>query len=327
MPSNSSDLSAKLIFPTKEIVEEFYLPIIYTACRTCYSELVPDKIWDKAVSREVADEKQQSLVRKVMESGHGSTIEHVNFTFAISGVTRTLSHQLVRHRAGTAFDQQSQRYVSFKKRDNYTVPDSIADGDLPDDLAGRFQRAIDDNLELYGQLLQAEVPAEDARFIFPNAMQTNLIMTVNLRQLIHMSGLRLCTMAQWEIRQLFKQIRHEIFRVSPVLRQLPRAEVRAARLLRRDGQPRRALPHQAAPGHGHGRVGCLSVRLPGRDRWPGRAGHEPVPAEAATGPAAGGRGRRPTSHPGAARRRARAGRRLRPGLIRLSCRARPRRRG
>ena len=190
MPSNSSDLSAKLIFPTKEIVEEFYLPIIYTACRTCYSELVPDKIWDKAVSREVADEKQQSLVRKVMESGHGSTIEHVNFTFAISGVTRTLSHQLVRHRAGT-------------------------DGDLPDDLAGRFQRAIDDNLELYGQLLQAEVPAEDARFIFPNAMQTNLIMTVNLRQLIHMSGLRLCTMAQWEIRQLFKQIRHEIFRVSP----------------------------------------------------------------------------------------------------------------
>jgi hypothetical protein len=59
------------------------------------------------------------------------------------------------------------------------------------------------------------VPAEDARFIFPNAMQTNLVMTVNLRQLIHMSGLRLCTMAQWEIRQLFKQIRHEVFRVSP----------------------------------------------------------------------------------------------------------------
>ena len=99
MPPTSPALSAKLIFPTKEIVEEYYLPIIYTACRTCYSELVPERIWDKAVSREVADEKQQSLVRKVMESGHGSTIEHVNFTFAISGVTRTLSHQLVRHRA------------------------------------------------------------------------------------------------------------------------------------------------------------------------------------------------------------------------------------
>ena len=121
---DSSDLSAKLIFPTKEIVEEFYLPIIYTACRTCYSELVPDKIWDKAVSREVADEKQQSLVRKVMESGHGSTIEHVNFTFAISGVTRTLSHQLVRHRAGTAFDQQTS--ATSASRSATTTPSPTA---------------------------------------------------------------------------------------------------------------------------------------------------------------------------------------------------------
>ncbi|MFN2483458.1 MAG: FAD-dependent thymidylate synthase [Candidatus Limnocylindria bacterium] len=215
--STTRALNARLIFPTKEIVEEYYLPIIYTACRTCYSEQLPELIWDKAVSRRVADEKQQALVRRVIDSGHGSTIEHVNFTFAISGATRTLSHQLVRHRAGTAFDQQSQRYVSFKGRDNYTVPRSITEGDLPDDLAARVEEAIDANLELYGQLLQAEVPAEDARFIFPNAMQTNLIMTVNFRQLIHMSGLRLCTMAQWEIRQLFKQIRHEVFRVSPFL--------------------------------------------------------------------------------------------------------------
>jgi len=217
MPPTAPALSAKLIFPTREIVEEYYLPIIYTACRTCYSEQLPDRIWDKAVSRQVADEKQQNLVRKVMESGHGSTIEHVNFTFAISGVTRTLTHQLVRHRAGTAFDQQSQRYVSFKQRENYTVPDSITKGDLPDELAARFQTAIDDSLDLYGQLLQAEVPAEDARFIFPNAMQTNLVMTVNLRQLIHMSGLRLCTMAQCEIRRLFQLIRHEVFAVSPFL--------------------------------------------------------------------------------------------------------------
>ena len=77
MPPTSPNLSAKLIFPTAEIVEEYYLPIIYTACRTCYSEQLPDAIWDKAVSRQVADEKQQALVRKVMESGHGSTIEHV----------------------------------------------------------------------------------------------------------------------------------------------------------------------------------------------------------------------------------------------------------
>ena len=237
MPSTSTALSAKLIFPTKEIVEEYYLPIIYTACRTCYSEQVPDQIWGKAVSREVADEKQQNLVRKVMESGHGSTIEHVNFTFAISGVTRTLSHQLVRHRAGTAFDQQSQRYVSFKKRDNYTIPESITDGDLPDDLAGRFQRAIDDNLELYGQLLQAEVPAEDARFIFPNAMQTNLIMTVNLRQLIHMSGPAPVHDGAVGDPPAVQADQARGLPGQPLLRLLPRPEVRAARLLRRDGQP------------------------------------------------------------------------------------------
>jgi thymidylate synthase (FAD) len=240
MPT-TSDVSAKLIFPTKEIVEEYYLPIIYTACRTCYSEQLPDQIWDKAVSRTVADEKQQSLVRKVWSPADFDDRAR-QLTFAISGVTRTLSHQLVRHRAGTAFDQQSQRYV--RQRRDLPRSDSIAKGDLPDDLAGRFQSAVDANMDLYGQLLQAEVPAEDARFIFPNAMQTNLIMTVNLRQLIHMSGLRLCTMAQWEIRQLFKQIRHEIFRVSPFFGSFlaPKCVPLGYRL-RRDRQPRRALPH------------------------------------------------------------------------------------
>mgnify|MGYP003704405705 CR=1 FL=1 len=70
---------------------------------------------------------------------------------------------------------------------------------------------------LYGDLVAAGIPAEDARFVFPNATRTNLIMTVNLRALIHMSGLRLCTMAQWEIRRLFQLIRHEVFAVSPFL--------------------------------------------------------------------------------------------------------------
>ena len=309
MPSTSSALSAKLIFPTKEIVEEFYLPIIYTACRTCYSEQLPDQIWDKAVSRTVADEKQQNLVRKVMESGHGSTIEHVNFTFAISGVTRTLSHQLVRHRAGTAFDQQSQRYVSFKQRDNYTVPDSIANGDLPDDLAGRFERAVDENLDLYGQLLQAEVPAEDARFIFPNAMQTNLIMTVNLRQLIHMSGLRLCTMAQWEIRQLFKQIRHEVFRVSPFFGSF--LVPKCVPLGYCDEMGNRDEHCRIKPHRDTVMAVWEAYRGGGLEETDGPVVPDtsPVPPEAAAGPAAGGRRRRPTD----ARRPDRRGRRDRPG--------------
>ena len=205
---------ATLLFPTPEIARDFYVPLIYTACRTCYSELEPDEIFRRASTGQVAGAKQQELVKRVIESGHGSTIEHVVFTFAISGVTRTLSHQLVRHRVGVAFDQQSQRYVNYK-RPAYMVPASL-DGAEPE-LRERFVHEMDDALGLYGDLLQAGVPGEDARFVMPNATRTNLLMTINLRALIHVSGLRLCTMAQWEIRRLFQLIRHEVFAVSPFL--------------------------------------------------------------------------------------------------------------
>jgi thymidylate synthase (FAD) len=207
-------MKATLLFPDKEIVERYYVPLIYTACRTCYSELDPQEIFRRAVAGEIAPASMQRLIGNVVESGHGSTIEHIVFTFALSGVSRTLSHQLVRHRAGVAFDQQSQRYVKFKGAATM-LPATIADADP--ELRGRFEAQMDGALSLYGELLEAGVPGEDARFAFPNATRTNLVMTTTLRALIHMSGLRLCTMAQWEIRRLFQLIRHEVFGVSPFL--------------------------------------------------------------------------------------------------------------
>jgi len=207
-------MKATLLFPDREIVERFYVPLIYTACRTCYSELDPDEIFRRAVGGEIDPLKQQKLIQGVIESGHGSTIEHVVFTFGITGVSRTLSHQLVRHRAGVAFDQQSQRYVKFKGASTM-LPATLEDADPL--LRARYEEQIDGSLELYGDLVAAGIPGEDARFVFPNATRTNLVMTANLRALIHMSGLRLCTMAQWEIRRLFQLIRHEIFQVSPFL--------------------------------------------------------------------------------------------------------------
>jgi thymidylate synthase (FAD) len=207
-------MAAKLLFPSKEIVDSYYVPLIYTACRTCYSELEPQEIFRRAVDGEIDEAKMQKLIGGVIESGHGSTIEHVVFTFGISGVSRTLSHQLVRHRAGVAFDQQSQRYVKYKGAATM-LPATIAEGEP--DLRARYEEQVDGALELYGEMVQAGVPGEDARFVFPNATRTNLVMTTNLRALIHMSGLRLCTMAQWEIRRLFQLIRHEIFNVSPFL--------------------------------------------------------------------------------------------------------------
>jgi thymidylate synthase (FAD) len=208
-------MRATLIFPNREIVERYYVPLIYTACRTCYSELAPDDIFERAVDGRIAPEKQRELINRVIESGHGSTIEHVVFTFAITGVSRTLSHQLVRHRAGVAFDQQSQRYVSYKKGASTMMPGTIADADPA--LLERYAQQVEGALELYSELVEAGIPGEDARFVFPNATRTNLVMTANLRALIHMSGLRLCTMAQWEIRRLFQLIRHEVFTVSPFL--------------------------------------------------------------------------------------------------------------
>ncbi len=207
-------MTATLLFPDREIAERYYVPLVYTACRTCYSELEPQEIFRRAAAGEVSQAAMQRLIANVVGSGHGSTIEHIVFTFAISGVSRTLSHQLVRHRAGVAFDQQSQRYVKFKGAATM-LPGTIADGDPA--LRERFEAQVDGALELYGDLVDAGVPGEDARFVFPNATRTNLVMTANLRALIHMSGLRLCTMAQWEIRRLFQLVRHEVFGVSPFL--------------------------------------------------------------------------------------------------------------
>jgi thymidylate synthase (FAD) len=207
-------MKATLLFPDKEIVERYYVPLIYTACRTCYSELTPEDIFARATDGRVEAAKMQKLISGVIESGHGSTIEHVVFTFGISGVSRTLSHQLVRHRAGVAFDQQSQRYVTFKGASTM-LPATIEEAEPA--LRERYAEQIEGSMDLYGELVGAGIPGEDARFIFPNATRTNLIMTANLRALIHMSGLRLCTMAQWEIRRLFQLIRHEIFQVSPFL--------------------------------------------------------------------------------------------------------------
>jgi thymidylate synthase (FAD) len=207
-------LRATLLFPDREIVERYYVPLIYTACRTCYSELPPDEIFRRAVDGQIDPAKQRKLIQGVIESGHGSTIEHIVFTFGISGVSRTLSHQLVRHRAGVAFDQQSQRYVTFKGASTM-LPSTLAETEP--DLRQRYEEQIKGSMELYADLVAAGIPGEDARFVFPNATRTNLVMTTNLRALIHMSGLRLCTMAQWEIRRLFQLIRHEIFDVSPFL--------------------------------------------------------------------------------------------------------------
>ncbi len=204
-------MEVSLIFPPADIICKYYQGLIYLAARTCYSEKTPQQIWDEFLDEKVPAERVLKLIEHVVDSGHHSTIEHISFVFAISGVSRALSHQLVRHRIGVAFDQQSQRYVKYKEPLYVTPPSIEANAEALEE----FERFRDTSEQVYHRFLEAGIPAEDARFVFPNAVTTNLIMTVNLRQLIHMAGLRLCILAQWEIRQMFKLIRKELMQADP----------------------------------------------------------------------------------------------------------------
>ena len=137
-----------------------------------------------------------ALVKHLYAGGHHSVFEHIYFTFKIEGISRACSHQLVRHRH-CSFTQRSQRYCSedgFK----YVTPSTIH----PLEMGYAIER-----IEEWYLGYQAEgVPNEDARYVLPNACATSLYLSCNLRELIHMANERLCTRAQWEIRDLVREM-------------------------------------------------------------------------------------------------------------------------
>ena len=160
----------------------------------CYSAKGGEELKEK-----ISEEKRGRLIDIVIGSGHLSTIEHANFTFAIEGVSRALTHQLVRHRVAS-FSQQSQRYVALKDGEfNYIIPDKIA---AKPELKEKFEQKMKEIGDCYKELIEAKIPAEDARAALPNATETKLVMTMNARELLHFFELRLCTRAQTEIRKM-----------------------------------------------------------------------------------------------------------------------------
>ncbi|MDO8671082.1 MAG: FAD-dependent thymidylate synthase [Dehalococcoidia bacterium] len=178
---------------------------VAVAARLCYSSIEAPQIMEKMSEGQI-----DSLFTILLASGHLSPFEHATFTFAIGGISRACSHQLVRHRVAS-YSQQSQRYVSFKKLP-FVVPPSI---EKKPALKKNFEEAIEAAHKIYSDLMAAGIPAEDARFILPNASSTNLMMTMNARELMHVSSLRLCPKAQWEILQLFSAVRKEVEKVAP----------------------------------------------------------------------------------------------------------------
>ena len=186
------------------------LKTIYTACRTCYSADTPINIYDTADD----EEKMLKLISRVISSGHYSTIEHIQISFAISNVSRACTHQLVRHRH-MSFSQKSQRYVKEKGQFDYIIPPTI---EKNPELKEKFEQFMSDISNKYQEFVEAGIPAEDARFVLPNATASSMVASLNLREMIHLANLRLCSRAQYEIRTLVKMMCDELSEQEPWLK-------------------------------------------------------------------------------------------------------------
>lgn len=192
---------------------------IAMSAKLCYSPI------DIEVLKERIDAKDQtSFVERLMKMGHLSPIEHASFTFAIEGISRACSHQLVRHRIAS-YSQQSQRYVSEKKDSetfDYIIPPAIAEDEearkVFEDLMIKAQEAYNTIVQILNEKgLKGESANQDARFVLPNACETKIIVTMNARELLHFFRQRCCNRAQWEIRQMAEEMLTLVKEIAPTI--------------------------------------------------------------------------------------------------------------
>lgn len=186
------------------------------AGRLCYAPVSAAEL-----KQDMSDEDVGKLVRILVRSGHHSALEHASFTFAIDGVSRACTHQIVRHRLAS-YNQQSQRYVTFGPADSFVVPPSIS---ANAEAEAVFLTAMEQARAAYDKLVdiglgegrKRESVQEDARFVLPNAAETKIVVTMNARELRHFFKVRCCRRAQWEINALAWRMRTMARVVSPNL--------------------------------------------------------------------------------------------------------------
>jgi thymidylate synthase (FAD) len=155
---------------------------------------------------------EKKFIRTLIVKGHHSVLEHAYATFRISGVSRAFTHQFVRHRL-CSFTQQSQRYVDEGKF-NYVEPNLIRDNPKAHAIFNNF---IQEAKSVYSELQRSGIRNEDARFVLPNAVESEIVVTANFRQWRHIIGLRGSPDAQWEIRLVIIEILKVLKKHSPTV--------------------------------------------------------------------------------------------------------------
>lgn len=204
---------------------------IAAAAKLCYANADVDTLIEG-----LTEDKINSFVQMLASIGHESPIEHVSFTFAVEGISRACSHQLVRHRIAS-YSQQSQRYVSMEQFEYVTPPEITADPEALALYEEQMKQAADSYKKLSDTLeerhfrtflaegcdeKQARQKAkkkaiEDARFVLPNACETKIVVTMNARTLMHFFKLRCCNRAQWEIRAVAVEMLRQAREAAPLL--------------------------------------------------------------------------------------------------------------
>jgi len=205
--------------------------VISMAAKLCYSSVGVEEIEEN-----LTEESVDKFLNMLINIGHESPLEHVSFTFAVEGISRACSHQIVRHRIAS-YSQQSQRYVKLDQFE-YIIPQEIneieearelfidsmkKDQEVYDKLVNILFEKHYNNLIKYGKnekeaKRQAEKKAiEDARYVFPNACETKMVLTMNTRSLYNFLDHRCCERAQWEIRDLAIEMLRQLKEVAPIL--------------------------------------------------------------------------------------------------------------
>ena len=191
--------------------------LVALGARLCYSRTTLDDLQERVSSHD-----QTEYVGRIMSMGHDSVLEHASFTFGIEGVSRALLAQITRHRLAS-FSVQSQRYVSYRNGVfGFVIPPKIAA--LGESACAEFARQMDIMNRWYNGWLDMldnkygkGDNEEDARFVLPNACETRMMVTMNVRELRHFFSLRCCNRAQWEIRALADEMLRRCKEVAPLL--------------------------------------------------------------------------------------------------------------